>query len=363
MKLVIISDKTRYHFQKPLSYFSKIEIIHLYKSMYSDSHLNNKDLIQYKNIFQLYSKLKEINPDIIQGLEPYYGYSRFKIPVKILPIIFITLLYCKKYKKPFFYHSLENMVPERKYGWFLSYIMKYIAKVYSKNAVFIFYINNGAKENLMDLGVSQEKISYSLWGIWGVDIDEFRPISNLKKRLVFVGTLLYQKGIIDLIKAVSLARKNASDVALDIIGTGPLKEDIDKLIANLNLNNAVKLIGEVPSDKIADYLADSYILVAPSKELKYWSEQVGMTMIEAASCGVPVISTKTGSISEFVQDGKTGILVEAGQPEKIADAILKLWNNKNLHDTMAKNARKNVLEKYNSMSNIKDIEQKIINIQ
>jgi glycosyltransferase involved in cell wall biosynthesis len=360
MKLVIISEKTRYHFQKPLAYFSKIEIIHLYKSTYSDSRLNSKNLIQYKNIFQLYSKLKKIKPDLIQGMEPYYGYSRFRIPLKILPILWTTQLYSKLHRRPYFFHCLENIAPERKYGFFCGKIMKFIAKIYALNASFIFYVNNGAKYNLLRLGINPNKISFSLWGIWGVDVDEFQPIMKPQKRIIFIGNLSENKGILDLIRAIARIKTKIKDIKLSVIGTGPLLDDVKKLIADLKLNDEVELTGEVPSDKIAKALADSYLLIAPSIELRYSAEQVGMTMIEAAACGVPVISTNTGSIREFVLNNKTGILVKPGNPQEISEAIIKIWNNKRLHDIMAIDARKNALKNYNSKTNVKKIEAKII---
>ncbi|MDP3013564.1 MAG: hypothetical protein Q8M92_04930, partial [Candidatus Subteraquimicrobiales bacterium] len=71
-RLVIVSERTRYHFQKPLEYLDKFEVIHLYKFAFSDMDVKRfgDRLIRYKNVFDLYQKLKMLKPDLIQGLEP-----------------------------------------------------------------------------------------------------------------------------------------------------------------------------------------------------------------------------------------------------------------------------------------------------
>lgn len=360
MKLIIISEKTRYHFQKPLGYFSKVKIFHLYKKTYSDSDLKDKCLVKYRNIFDLYSKLKKIKPDLIQGLEPYYGYSRFKIPLKILPILFMTYFFSKRTKTPYFFHILENIPPERKYGFLCGKVMKFIAKKYSDKAAFIFYLNERAKNNLLSMKVNQEKIMPGLWGIWGVDLNVYKPINNPGKKLIFIGSLNNQKGILNLITALPIVRKKIPDIKLEIIGKGPDLDQVKNLITNYDLSKNVKIVGELPSEKIAGHLANSYILVVPSIELRHSAEQVGVVFLEAAACGVPVIATNTGSICEYVKNNITGILVEPS-PKALAAAIVKLWQDKKIHYNLARNSRNYALKNFNAKDNIKKLEKTIIN--
>lgn len=360
MRLVIVSEKTRYHFQKPLSFFKKIEVVHLYKTTFSDSRMKDKNLIQYHDIPELKEKLRELKPDLIQGLEPYYGYSRLKIPRKVLPIIFATESFCEETNTPYFFHVLENIPPEKKYGWMASKIMKAIAKNYADGASFIFYANNGARKNLLSLGVNPKKIFRSLWGIWGVDINEFKPIKNPQKKLTFIGSISEQKGIMDLISAMSIVNKKIPDIRLDIVGSGPLLDEVKEKIPKLHLEDIISLKGEIESSKIGKFLADSYLLIAPSKELKFSAEQVGLVMIEAQACGVPVISTKSGSIPEFVKDGATGILVEENRPDELATAIINLWKNKKEWIRYSQNARKQVLENFDAAKNARKLEREIM---
>lgn len=360
MKLAIISEKTRYHFQKPLRNFRQTEVFHLYKKTFSDSRLRDKNLFRYKNVFELYRALKTIKPDLIQGLEPYYGYSRFKIPLRVLPIILVTLFYCRVTKTPYFFHCLENIAPEQKFGPLAGKIMKTMAKVYARGALFIYYLNFDARKNLLDLGINSEKISWGLWGVWGVDTNEFKPIKKPEKQLIFIGTLSEQKGILPLVRAIAIARAKIADLKLEIIGSGPLEAKTKNLIAELKLTDIIKMRGEIPSGKIASHLANSYALIAPSRQLKYSAEQVGLVLIEAQSCAVPVISTKTGSIAEFVKAGRTALLLDEGSPSNLATAIIKLWKNKKLHHRLAEAGRKEALENYDAKKNSQKLEREII---
>ena len=368
VRLVIISERTRYHFQKPLEYFKNIEIYHLYKYHYPDMDPKEfgQNLIKYKNIFDLWQKLTELKPDLIQGLEPYYGYSRFKIPIKILPIITATYLFCRAYKVPYFFHVLENILPENKYGTFAGAIMKNIAQIYARGAKFIFYLNQGAKENLLKLGVSYKKISYGLWGIWGLDINQFSPLKSYsfdkQKNILFAGRLIEQKGITDLIKATKIIfKQKQKNIRIVIVGDGPLKVDLKQKIKNLKLEKYVDFVGQLSNDKLPKYFQKAYVTVSPSRSLHYSAEQIGVTNIEAMACGSPVVSTKSGSIPEYILDGKTGILVAERNYNDLADAIIKFLKDQELRKKFSQNCRKYVLEKFDAKKNILLLEKAVLN--
>lgn len=364
MKLVIVSEKTRYHFQEPLKYFKKIEVIHLFKSCYRDmgpSHYKN--LIKYNNIFDLYKKLKTLRPDLIQGLEPYYGYSRFKIPIKVLPILFVTYFYAKLNHIPYFFHVLENIKPKQKYGIIAGWIMQKIAQIYAKGAKFIFYLNNGARENLFLLKVSKNKMTSGLWGIWGLDLNQFKPNDKLKhsKELLFVGRLIEQKGISDIIIALNSLCKIDPAIKLTIVGgEGEYKEKLQQLINQYHLEKNCQFVGQKNDEQLIGYYQRSLLFVSPTRSLKYSAEQIGVANIEAMACGLPVISTKSGSIAEYVIDGKTGLLVSEANPQELANAIRKLVSDDKLSNQMAKNAREYVLKKFDNKKNILELEKIIL---
>jgi len=372
IRLVIISERTRYHFQKPLEYFHNIEIFHLYKHHYPD--MDPKDfgsnLIRYKNIFELYKILKKLKPDLIQGLEPYYGYSRFKIPIKVLPILATTYFYCQNTKTPYFFHILENIPPQKKYGRLAGRLMKKIAYLYSKKARFIFYLNKGARQNLLSLKINHKKIFYGLWGIWGLDIKQFSPLRiKIKKEkskiILFAGRLINQKGWEDLLEAIKIIIINSqapiTNFKLVIAGDGPDKEKLKLKIKKLKLKKYITLVGQVPNEMMPAYFRVAWVTVSPSYSLFYSAEQIGMSNLESMACGTPVISTFSGSISEYVLNGKTGILVPEKEPRALAQAIVKILRNKKLREKLSKNCRAYILKNFDAKKNVRKLEKFVLN--
>lgn len=358
LKLAIISERTRYHFQKPLENLKTLEVFHFYKSTFSDMDVKRfKNLISYQSTSDLKNKLAKLRPDLVQGLEPYYGYSRLRIPLKILSILFATQSFCKNARIPYFFHVLENIPPEKKYGFLPGKIMRLIAKRYADGAKFIYYLNDGAKKNLVGLG-QQNKIHYGLWGIWGVDVNEFSPSEPREKTILFVGRLNAQKGVMDFIEALEMI--DLKDFKVKIAGVGPLKSEVLRRIQNSNLRERVEILGSVPSHEIAKLFAGAYLFVSPCKPLHYWAEQVGMTNIEAMACGVPVVGYESGSISEFVINGKTGILVKEGDVKALSKAIKRVVGDSKLQEELSKNARDHVLENYDAARNVRALEKEVL---
>lgn len=99
--------------------------------------------------------------------------------------------------------------------------------------------------------------------------------------------------------------------------------------------------GFVPHDKIVRYYQNCDIFCFPTL-----GEPFGKAVIEAMSCGKPVIASNRGGPKEIVEDGKTGFLVPPRKIEPLAEKILKLLRDKKLRRKMGKEARKRVLEKF-----------------
>jgi glycosyltransferase involved in cell wall biosynthesis len=358
IRLVIVSERTRHHFHDPLKYFKRIEVVHLYKHLYSDSKAiaGDRGLVRYAGAFDLVRKLKQLKPDLVQTLEPYYGYSRFRIPPKVLPILLAAYWFCRRTKTPYFFHVLENIVPEIKYGAPAGWIMRQIAWLYAKRAAFIFYLNDGAKKNLLDLGV-KGKIHRCLWGIWGVDTSVFKPAKpELPKKAVFIGRLSGQKGIMDFIEAFARSAEKIGDFVGEIVGRGELIDEAEKAIDRFGLSQRLQIIGELKSSEIPRFVCSAYLLVSPSKSLRYSAEQVGVANIEALASGVPVIAYDSGSIKEFIPK-KAGLLVPEGDVNALSEAIQKIARNSDLRRRMSGAARAIALERYDAKKNVEDLEK------
>ncbi|MEI8343972.1 MAG: glycosyltransferase [Candidatus Moraniibacteriota bacterium] len=147
---------------------------------------------------------------------------------------------------------------------------------------------------------------------------------NRLNRIIFAGSLEKSKGVWDAIKGFELRRKK--EYTLEIAGEGKEKDDILAYIKNRGINNIV-LIGKISHESVIDLYATSKIILAPS----VWNEPFGRFILEAISTKTPLITTRTGGTPEGIINMKTGILVEAGRPDQICDAINNLTEDEELY--------------------------------
>lgn len=183
-----------------------------------------------------------------------------------------------------------------------------------------------------------------------VDTGKFIPSQfNENKRktqhLLYVGSLDYLKGVLDLIHAFKIISKERGNrnVRLFIFGNGPLEGKLRSILKTNNLRNDVCLFNYLKNDKLVEYYQNATIFILPS-----YYEGSPTVLLEAMACGVPVIATRVGGIPELIKDGKTGLLVPPGDPKALAEAIVYLLDNEKERRRLGKNGRK-LVEKNHSI--------------
>jgi len=179
----------------------------------------------------------------------------------------------------------------------------------------------------------------------GVDTNLFRPqretLNTGTHEILFAGYLYRLKGVEFLIKAVRAASEKRGDIKLRIVGTGPDKPDLARLVEALRIREKVIFEGFVPYTRMAEYYRQCDIFCFPTL-----GEPFGKAIIEAMACAKPVIASNVGGPAEIIQDGKTGVLVPPAQPKILALKILELLDDKNIMRKIGANARKAAIEKY-----------------
>lgn len=202
------------------------------------------------------------------------------------------------------------------------------------------------KKELVDLGIKSEKIDVIHNGI---DTDLFIPANEPcfdKKHLLWVGRYAKGKGIDYLIEAFSILKKKHLDVTLTLVGKGPEKDHITKKIRDMNLENSIIMKDFVPNSEIVDMYQNSSIFVLPSLE-----EGVPRTILEAMSCGIPVVCSRLPQLVDIVDGG--GLLVPLKDSHYLADTISKVLSNSSLAEEFGRNGRKNVVENYSWKDTVK----------
>jgi len=153
-------------------------------------------------------------------------------------------------------------------------------------------------------------------------------------QLLFVGSLDERKGLQYLLEAMPKIQQNY-DVKLKVVGIGP-KEKKFKSLAGSN----VEFLGGVWNEVMPSLYQQSDIFILPSQ-----NEGVPVSILEAMSCGVPVIATYVGGIPEIIEHRETGFLIYP-RPEYIASAVSKLLDDRELYDRLSANGRKLIVESY-----------------
>ncbi|MFH0889600.1 MAG: glycosyltransferase [Candidatus Aenigmatarchaeota archaeon] len=179
----------------------------------------------------------------------------------------------------------------------------------------------------------------------GVDTSKFSPAqkSGGKFCFLFVGRLIPYKGLEYLIKAAGILKLSDKKFTIKIVGDGKLRKNLEKLARLLNVSDVVKFTGSVGNKDLPGVYRNCDAFVLPSV---YKTEAFGISQLEAMASGKPVISTNIrGSGVSFVnKDGVTGFVVRPKDEIALANAMMKLFDNKKLRIFMGKNARKRAVK-------------------
>ncbi len=353
--LAILTESIRYDNHHPLQFFAKIEPVHFYeKAPYGDLKKDDlKGAVKYDTLKDLEDKLLALKPDIIQGAEPYGS-------KKQLGLCYVAWRVSRKLKIPLIFGMLENRPVKERFGPVLAPMLKKVLAAYAKQAKMIFYLNSGAKRNLLEGGADPAKLKKLLYGIWGVDTQRFAPnvkcrMQNveLKDTILFAGRLDEAKGLPYLLEAWEMVRQDYPDVQLIVAGKGEM-EDIVR-------GEGVTKLGVLPTRDLPALFNSALFTVYPSVTLKRWEEQVGTVNLQSLACGTPVITTKSGAIPEYVNE-KVGILVAERDSKALAEAMKKLLKDRALISRLGENGRQYILENFDAEKTINKVENLLLGL-
>lgn len=167
------------------------------------------------------------------------------------------------------------------------------------------------------------------------NFDHIVPPSQREIDIISVATLSHHKGIDILIKAVRILKQDFPQLRVIIIGSGPESDKYKSMTQFYKLNENITFTGSMKGTTVINFILNSKILVLPSRTDNYPA-----VLLEALSCGTPVVATKIGGIPEIIQHDVTGLLVPPENSEELANAIYILLRNKQKLNNFGNNARK-----------------------
>lgn len=182
--------------------------------------------------------------------------------------------------------------------------------------------SNYVRQELIVNGVSPDKIITLLCAVERPQdpVIHLTPEIHQQQRILFVGRIVPYKGLEWLLKALV---KTDSKIHLDIAGDGWGKPQMIELAQKMGLSDRITWHGWSNGEKLEALYQQCFTVVFPS----LWPEPAGLVTLEAYAHFRPVIASACGGIPEYIQDGKTGILVEHNHVSQLSEAITELANN------------------------------------
>jgi colanic acid/amylovoran biosynthesis glycosyltransferase len=170
---------------------------------------------------------------------------------------------------------------------------------------------------------------------------------NGRLRVVCVASLEPYKGHSYLVEACARARAAGLELECVLVGEGPERRTIERLVAMRGLSDTVQLIGARPRSEVSELVATADLLVLPSIVMPNGKmEGLPVVLMEAMAAGTPVVASAISGVPELVEDGVTGLLVTERDAPALARAITRLAGDADLRRQLAAAARERVLEDY-----------------
>lgn len=243
-------------------------------------------------------------------------------------------------------HTFQGEVWANRRG-FWRLILKTLDKLVAKLATDLTVVSHSEQQFLITHGIISPNKSQVLahGSICGVDTQRFFADSTLAalKRaelgiatddlvILFLGRINRDKGVLDLTHAfISMVKQNPKVFLLLV---GPDEENIITEIEAITAEYATRVKAVGFTSHPEEFIRVADILCLPS-----YREGFGMVILEAAATGVPAVCSRIYGITDAVEDGKTGLLFPPGDVVALTHALLKLLDDKNLHQKMAESAK------------------------
>jgi glycosyltransferase involved in cell wall biosynthesis len=181
----------------------------------------------------------------------------------------------------------------------------------------------------------------------GIDTDRFSLRRSAVERggfsVLSVARMDRDKGLDILISAAAYLKNRVDGLSLTLVGDGPLRGELEDQAAELGISGIVRFTGAIEQEDVRNEYARADVFVLPS----FW-EGIPVVLMEAMAVGVPVVATRITGIPELINDGENGLLVPTGRSEAVAQAILKLYDDRPLVEKFIMAGRRKVEQEYST---------------
>jgi len=285
----------------------------------------------YKRIKNLIRELyRDFKFDVIHAHHAFLpGYAGMKIAQEYKKPLVVTIHGGDFYETIFRNEKLKNHIEK---------VLNFSTK--------IIVVSNKLKEiGERKLKISPDKFVMISNGINQEEV--FKGKTNLlrkykdKKIILSVSFLIKRKAIDFNLRAIAKLKEKYPDLLYLIIGDGAERKKLEKLAKKLKIDNYVKFLGQLPNNKVKEYMSICNIFCLPS-----YNEAFGMVYAEAMASGKPVIGCWGEGCEDFVKNRETGILVKPQNVNSLVEAIDLLLSNPRRAEEIGERAKRLILENY-----------------
>lgn len=294
-----------------------------------------------KSLYKIYKYIKKENPDIVYSFTPKAGLlgmiaSFFaRVPARIHNIVGMPLMEANGKKR---------------------ILLEFVEKVTYSFATRLFCNSFGLKK-FINKNLTRKEVKVIAQGsINGVDIEFFKNIKTKEEQndirakynilkddfvITFVGRIVKDKGINELIESFIELKKKHDNIRLLLVGD--YEEHLNPIkLKNKNFIDKLDSIITVGfQNDIREFLSISDLFTLPS-----YREGLPNSLIEAGSFGIPLLATDINGCNEIIEEGITGILVDKKNNKSLEDGIEKLLNDKDLYNKIKLQVRNRIIKKY-----------------
>lgn len=226
-----------------------------------------------------------------------------------------------------------------------------------KYSKFIVCISNYCKSQMM-LFSDVEDLDKLKIVHCGIDLNSY-TIKNASEnkamdiiKLLYVGRLAVEKGVPVLLRSLIALKNEGYRFHLTLLGDGPERASLEADVKANGLDGMVYFGGFSSQETVRNTLQESDVFVLPS-----FAEGVPVSLMEAMACGVPVIATNVGGVTELIEHGLSGLVVAPSDEVALKKAISSYIDNPELRTNIRKSARNTVETDFNLQAEINKLEQ------
>lgn len=162
-----------------------------------------------------------------------------------------------------------------------------------------------------------------------------------RNEILCVARLSPEKGHLVLIDALAQLRQRSIHFHCTLVGDGPMRSAVEAAIHARSLVNYVTLTGSLPPDEVAARMRSASVVVLPS-----FTEGIPVVLMEALSHRRPVVATRVGGVAELVEHGRCGLLVSPGDPDELANALVRTLQDRAWAASLAEKGFARVRDKF-----------------